>query len=52
MISLLSEEGVDIERRFRSSMERLGISELENSVKGVRGLINEKNIAEPSRKGF
>lgn len=47
------EEGVDLERRFNSAMNRLGLDEEpEETVKGVKGLTNKGDIAEPLEKGI
>ncbi|KXA97681.1 hypothetical protein AKJ38_00510 [candidate division MSBL1 archaeon SCGC-AAA259I14] len=52
-LPVFEEKEVNLERRFDSSMNRLGIAEGPSStVKGVKGLTNEGNIAEPLEKGF
>lgn len=49
----IDEKGVDVEERFKSSMDRLDLNEEPaDSVKGVKGLMNEGEFCEPLEKGI
>ncbi len=46
------ERGIDFEALVSKAMQKIGVDKMPKSVKGVKGLVSRKKIAEPVEKGI